>query len=163
MKAPLRLLVDALGYGFFIPDTEVAPATTPLGFELVKVDGSTEPLQFSRVRVSPEGPGDPPAELLLIGAHSSALRSEALEALCAKLDRFGGTPCFWTDFEPGFARTGAARGVPREWTAAAVAVVMYSAAWDDSDPLEVDVDGIKFAVSTNHTGGRFAASVTLID
>jgi hypothetical protein len=147
----------ALDYGFFTGD---ATAPSQMGqFAIRVVNGIPGLTQFFRVDVNvpdlPSSSGEiwvvttatatgdrevPAGTRTLDEARLSAVRSSLLAAFPDE------TMCFTTEDREGFLRVigDQERAVA---IAAAVSAVKYFAAWDESDPITVEIADTRFAVS----------------
>lgn len=164
-RSALAFSIELVEDGFFVPDEGHVPSSMSNGFRFVHLPGIDPPMQFFRANVAPETGAEEAVSLLVINAIQPALGDDGIGRLHATMAAAKSQPtaCFCLAGGRGWVRARAARGVDREVTAAAVAVVQFSASWDESDPIVVDVDGIEFAVSVSFADGRHRARVALVD
>lgn len=156
--------------GFFTAKTE-PPVNLGPEFSVRSIAGMPSPTQFFRTHVELDGiaPGDaevwvvctalPTGSRKLPPGSSSLDQGKLLQvrsALGAALT--DAVLCFTTEDREGFARlVGDQARAPA--IAAAVAVVKYYAAWDESDPIDVTVNDDQFAVSVCFADTEYRAKV----
>lgn len=166
--------VCKLESGFFARDREMAAAMQAHQFSTRLVPDIDEPTQFFRVRVNLAEPGisgevwvvlaapgypgalAKPAQLPAVHPQVAELRPRLLATLPEA--RF----CFVTDDREGFACLAEAEATPVAF-AAAVSVVKYYAAWDESDPIVIATDREQFLVSVHFTADHYLATVRVAD
>ncbi|HYP99072.1 MAG TPA: hypothetical protein VER96_10375 [Polyangiaceae bacterium] len=158
--------------GFFVRAAEHAPAAQEPAFSARIVPDIDEVTQFFRVRVEVAEPLARTSEVWVIFLHADgrasaearatkrAEASQRLMPLRAKLLATlpNATFCFIVDDREGSARVIEPEARPIE-LAAAVAVVKYSAAWDESNPILVSAGDAQYAVSVAYTEDRYLATV----
>jgi hypothetical protein len=166
------ITVWKLESGFFARDRELAAAMQAHEFSTRVIPEIDEATQFFRVRVDVPDAPNPSGEVWVIflrtTGHAAALaraaqipdvaprlaqlRPQLLEALPDA--RF----CFVTDDREGFARLAYTEATPVA-SAAAVAVVKYFAAWDESTPIVIATDHEQLAASVEYTADHYLATV----
>jgi hypothetical protein len=164
-RSALVFSIELLESGFFVPADGHAPATSPNAFRIVHLPDISTSLQFFRARITTGEGQEVAASLLVINAISPAPGDDGMSSLHETMTAAKSQPgaCFCLAGGDGWLRARAARGLDREVTAAAVAVVQFAASWDESEPIVVDVDGTEFTVSVSFADGRHRARVALID
>jgi hypothetical protein len=164
--------VRNLESGFFARDRELASAMQAHQFSIRVVPDIDETTQFFRVRVDmrdslatsgelwvvfsqPSGYAAVPVRAAQIPDKHPRLTELRLRLLAALPEaRF----CFVTDDREGYARLVDPEVTPAPF-AAAIAVVKYYAAWDESNPIVIAAGDQHLAVSVDFTGDHYAATV----
>jgi hypothetical protein len=166
----MAAIVRQLEIGFFSGDDAV-PAPMSEQFTTRVVGGIPTLTQFFRVNVHLEDQADVDGEIWIVctalptGSRKLPLTAMSLDegrlrqvraALAVALPN--AALCFTTEDQEGFSRV-IADSERSPAIAAAVAVVKYFAAWDESDPINVVVADEHFAVSVGVSDGAYRALV----
>jgi hypothetical protein len=158
--------------GFFARDRELAAAMQAHQFSTRVIPEIDEVTQFFRVRAEVPDSLGPSGEIWVIFIRAAGYASALAQAaqlpdvhprlvelrprLLAALPeaRF----CFVTGDREGFARIADPEAAPVAF-AAAVAVVKYYASWDESNPIVVETNRERCAVSVDFTADHYLATV----
>ena len=162
--------VRSVDDGFFIGDAE---SSAQMGgrFSTLVVNGIPSPTQFFRVKVDVEDHSASSHEIWVVISATATLNRKPPPDLRLRDDTKlhavrppllaafpDATMCFTTEDREGFSGV---IGEPEHAIsiAAAVSVVKYFAAWDESDPITVEIAGAQFAVSVAYTDRIYRAVV----
>ncbi len=147
--------IDIVEDGFFQPEHSVMPdGTVAHRFRFVTVPDLDGTLMFFRARVGLH-------DHVIVGASHPRLYETDISFARAALERAYPETFFSFSVEstPGFARLVHDGPHPLE-AAAANGAWMCFAAWDESDPILMEVDGVAYAVSVQRLDGKWQATVT---
>ena len=148
-----RICADLVDYGFFGPPEKLQNETrTAQGFLFVPVAGVDRLLQFFRVCV-----GDGEREFVVVDSRDGADRGVARTAAA---QRFGSAGCVLLLHDgEGHATVQHELNTERLEVAAAIAVIRYSAAWDESEVIVISDSDSQYAVSITVEDRRLWALV----
>jgi hypothetical protein len=142
--------VKLIEYGFVLPLDPAGPAMTADGqFRLLRLAGIAQQVQYFRVRLTSStlATGTDRA-VFAVSALQPELSDEAVASLATVLSTHlaDSVLVFLRKDHPGRAVATSTMSTHAELAAAAVATIKTAAGWDESNPIEVRVDGNDFEV-----------------
>jgi hypothetical protein len=151
--------IEEVEVGFFVPRDVLPEDTETRSFRFIGVAGLHDPIQFSHLRVLPDA--EAPTEHFVFNFNGARVTqgqwSRWLEAL--RPAYFKASACLMLGTHEQTIDVLFAESSSAFATAAAVAAVMYSASWDERDPIPVHVDGETMGVSLEFVDRRLRAKI----
>jgi hypothetical protein len=147
MLKPVAFLAGRGKWGLFASGPSSVPADPTHELETVHVDGLEQLLQFARVTLT-AAPAQPPTEHLVVSAYPPfpadriADAVERLLPVCAPA-----ALCMVVQDRTGWAKVAAFGHADPESIAAAVAHTKITGGWDETDPIVVEIEAMRFEVS----------------
>jgi len=147
MLKPLAFLAGRGEWGMFTSGPSYVPADPTHELQTVHVDGLEQSLQFVRVTLT-ASPTQTSTELVVVSAYPPFAADRIADAAQRILP--GCAPaklCMVVQDRTGWARVAAFGHADAEAIAAAVAHSKITGGWDETDPIVVEIDGLRFEVS----------------
>jgi hypothetical protein len=147
MLKPLAYLASRGEWGLFTSGPSSVPADPTHELETIHVDCLEQSLQFSRVTLT-AGLAQPSTEHVVVSAYPPfpadriADTAQRLLPVCAPA-----ALCVVVQDRTGWAKVAAFGRADAESIAAAVAHTKITGGWDETDPLVVEIDALRFEVS----------------
>ena len=151
--------IEKIEEGFFVPRDELPEDTTSDSFRFIGVAMLHDPIQFFHLRVLPDA--ELPTEHFVLNFNGVCVTQDQwsrwLEVLRPK--HLTASACLMLGTHEHAVDVLFAESSSAFATAAAVASVMYSASWDERDPIPVHVLGNIMGVSIEHTDRGLHAKI----
>lgn len=147
MLKPVAFLAGRGKWGLFTSGPSSVPADPTHELEAIHVDGLEQPLQFARVTLTADM-AQASTDRVVVSAYPPfpadriAAAVERLQPLCAPT-----ALCMVVQDRTGWAKVAVVGRADPESVAAAVAHTKITGGWDETDPIVVEIDTLRFEVS----------------
>lgn len=147
MLKPLTFLAGRGEWGLFTNGPSSVPADPTQELETLHVDGLEQSLQFARVTLT-AAPAQTSTALVVVSAYPPFPADRIADAVQRILPVCSSaTLCMVVQDRTGWAKVAALGHAAPESIAAAVAHSKITGGWDETDPIVVEIDALRFEVS----------------